>query len=115
MGNFLKGKALLYDEKGLDEIRTSIEPVLKDLMRIKRNRVRYWILKYLREHRGEQFEAIMLYELKSRYRILLTDFLLIAEIKRELNISLNPAERILVEVRKADPWDDTLELAHAPS
>jgi exoribonuclease-2 len=113
LGHFLMGKERVYDEKRLDDIRMAVEPVLKGLMNVKRNRIRYWILKFLRQHRGEKYEAMVLYELKSRYRILLTDFLLVTDLKREPQMRLNPAERFLVEVRKADPWEDTLELSYS--
>jgi exoribonuclease-2 len=113
LGNTLKKKALFYDEKGLDEIRISVGPVIRDTERIKRNRIRYWTLKFLRQHTGESYAALVLDELKNKYRILLTDFLLVAEIKREPHLVLNPADHILVEVKKADPWLDTLDLAYA--
>jgi exoribonuclease-2 len=113
LGNALKKKALFYDEKDLDEIRISVGPVIRDTERIKRNRIRYWILKFLRQHTGKRYAALVLDELKNKYRILLTDFLLVAEIKREPHLALNPADPILVEVKKADPWLDKLDLAYA--
>ncbi|UCF84592.1 MAG: RNB domain-containing ribonuclease [Desulfobacteraceae bacterium] len=113
IGNALEKKAPFYDEKDLDEIRTSVGPVIRETQRIKRNRIRYWIYKFLRQHRGETYAALVLDELKNKYRILLTDFLLVAEIRREPHVSLNPADQIMVEVKKADPWLDTLDLAYA--
>ena len=113
IGNALEKKVPFYDEKSLDEIRISVGPVIREAERIKRNRIRYWILKFLRQHRGETYAALVLDELKNKYRILLTDFLLVAEIKREPHVSLNPADQIMVEVKKADPWLDTLDLAYA--
>ena len=43
--NFLRGEAMVYAKKDLAGIRIFIEPIAKDLMTIKRNRIRYWILK----------------------------------------------------------------------
>jgi exoribonuclease-2 len=112
--NVLMGRAPLYDEKGLNEIRISVEPVIKEIERVKRNRIRYWILKFLRQqHQGDVYSAMVLDQLKNKYRILLEDFLLIAEAKRDPNITLKAADHILVKVKKADPWEDTLELDYA--
>ena len=111
IGNFLLDKEPEYNEKGLDEIRMSVEPVVKRLNMLKRNRIRYWILKYLRSLRGdEKLRAIVLYELKSKYKILLTDLQMIADIKKESRITLNPGDHIMVEVTKSEPWIDRLEL-----
>ena len=113
IGNVLMKRGPFYDEKGLDEIRISVETQLKESGRINRNRIRYWVLKFLRQHRGESFPALVLDELKSKYRILLKDFLLIADLKREPRVALHPADQIRVQVKNADPWQDTLELAYA--
>jgi len=112
--NVLMGRAPLYDEKGLNEIRISVEPVIKEIERVKRNRIRYWVLKFLRQqHQGEVYSAMVLDQLKNKYRILLEDFLYIAETKRDPTITLKAADHILVKVKKADPWEDTLELDYA--
>jgi exoribonuclease-2 len=113
IGNVLMKRGPFYDEKGLDEIRISVEPLIKESGRIKRNRIRYWVLRFLRQHRGESYPALVLDELKSKYRILLKDFLLVADLKREPRVALHPADQIRVQVKKADPWQDTLELAYA--
>ncbi|MBA7641927.1 Ribonuclease R [subsurface metagenome] len=113
IGNVLMKRGPFYDEKGLDEIRISVEPLIKESGRIKRNRIRYWVLRFLRQHRGESYPALVLDELKTKYRILLKDFLLVADLKREPRVALHPADQIRVQVKNADPWQDTLELAYA--
>ncbi len=110
--SFFRGTKPIYDEKELEEIRLFIEPAIKDLARVKRNRQRYWILKYLCQHRGENFKALILNELKTKYRIVLKDFLLLAEIKQQTGVILSPGQEILVKVQKADPWDDLLRLEY---
>jgi exoribonuclease-2 len=113
VGSALMGGAPIYDEKGLEEIRMLVGPMIKEIGRMKRNRIRYWILKYLQQHPADPYKALVLYEMKNKYRILVEDFLLVAELKREPRLNLNAADRILVKVRKVDPWMDTLELAYA--
>jgi len=112
IGHVLMKKGPFYDEKDLDDIRISVESLIKETGRIKRNRTRYWVLRYLRQHAGESYPALVLDELKSKYRILMKDFLLVADLKRDPRVVLHPADRIRVQVKKADPWQDTLELAY---
>jgi exoribonuclease II len=113
IGNVLMKRGCFYDEKSLDEIRMSVEPLIKESGRIKRNRIRYWVLRFLRQHQGESYPALVIDELKSKYRILLKDFLLVADLKRDPRVALHPADQIRVQVKNADPWQDTLELAYA--
>ena len=110
--NFLMGEAHVYDEKRLEELRVLVEPTIKDLQNIKRNSTRYWTLKYLGQRRGERYPAVVLDEFKRKYRIVLKDFFLVAEINRPNGIIVKPGEEILVEVKKADPWDDEIKIEH---
>ena len=103
----------LYDKEGLEEIRMSVEPTLRDLERVKRNRIRYWIQKYLLQHIGEKFSALVLDVLRGRYRVLLTDFLLVTEMKREDGQDFFEGQQIMVTVKKVDPWNDLLSLEYA--
>jgi exoribonuclease-2 len=110
--SFLMGEAPVYNQKELAEIRVFVEPVIKDFMNLKRNRIRYWTLKYLSRHRGEKYKAIVIDELRRKYRIVLCDFFLIAEIARRDGVIMRPGEEFVVEVGKADPWDDVLKLEY---
>ncbi len=110
--NYLLQKELIYDEKRLGEIRISTAPIIKSQAIIKRNRLRYWILKYLWQHRGKKLKALVLDEFKSKYRIVLIDFHMLADIKRPAGIILSQGQEILVEVKKSDPWDDIINLEY---
>ena len=112
MGSFLINGSVVYNREELKNIRVSVEPAIKDRERVKRSRIRYWIQKYLGQHIGETFSAMILDTMKSRYRILLTDLLLIADMKREAGQDFSPGERIMVKVKKSDPWNDKLHLEH---
>ena len=110
--NYLLQKELIYSVKMLKEIRISTEPVLKSLGLINRNRLRYWILKYLSQHRGKRLKALVLDEFKNKYRIVLTDFHLLVDIRRQEGSILRLGEEILVEVKKVDPWDDIINFEY---
>jgi len=102
-----------YDEQRLEEIRLFADPTLKKLGLIKRNRLRYWVLKFLSLHPDKALKALVLDELKSKYRVVLMDFLMIAEMKRKDGVILSQGQQIVVKVKKSDPWDDTLILEYA--
>jgi len=103
----------IYDKEELENIRISVEPMLKSLERMKRNRIRYWIQKYLRQHIGEEFSALVLDVLRGRCRILLIDFLLVTEMKRDNGQDFFEGQQITVTVKKSDPWNDLLSLVYA--
>ena len=115
ISSFLMGKGPIYDVEKLEEIRTSVEPLVKNLAMAKRNRMRYWTLKFLAQNLGARYKALVLDEFKSKYRIVLEDCLLLAEIKRQNGLILGPGQEILVDVKKSDPWEDRLELVCADS
>ena len=112
--SFLMEKTPVYNEESLDELRVSIEPLVKMLGRIQRNRLRYWTLKYLGLNRGKTYKALVLDELKNKYRIVLKDFLMVTDFKRQDGIIFSKGQEIQVKVKKADPWDDTITLGFVP-
>ena len=103
----------VYNEESLEKIRISVEPRLREFGRMRRNRTRYWIQKYLLQHLGETFSALILGTMKKRYRILLTDFLLVVEMKRQNGQDFSEGQRIMVKVKKSDPWNDVLRVEYA--
>jgi exoribonuclease-2 len=113
ISNFLIKAVPLYNKEELDKIRLSVTPVLKDLNIVKRNRIRYWIQKYLQANMDKVFPAIILDVMKSNYRIILMDHLFVAEMKREPDHDFQPGQDIKVRIKKIDPWNDILKLEYA--
>ncbi|MFH1349831.1 MAG: ribonuclease catalytic domain-containing protein [Pseudomonadota bacterium] len=111
--NFLFENSPVYNEEELEKIRVSVTPVLKDHQWIKQRRTRYWVLKYLMQHTDEKFPALILDILKNRYRVLLTDFLMVAEMRRENGQNFSEGQSIVVRVQKSDPLNDLLILKSA--
>ena len=110
---FLLSGSPLYTEEELEQIRLEVEPSLRTLAKIKRNRLRYWILKLLSQNLGKKYKAMVLDDIRSKYRVVLTDFLMTADIKKVEGLLLGQGQYIWVEVKKADPWSDTLVLEYA--
>jgi len=109
----LLGSPLPYDEEALEGIRMTVQSSLKDMAMVRRNRTRYWVLKYLRQNRGQPLNALVLWSTRSRHRLLLTDVLLVAEIKRKNGRDFEPGQYIRVSVEKSNPWGDELVLGLA--
>ena len=62
---------------------------------------------------GKSFTALILYGMKKKYRILLKDFLLMAELKREEDLKFSDGEQIQVKIKRVDPQNDMLKLEYA--
>ena len=111
--SFLLNKKSIYSLDELEEIKREVEPKVREIQAITRNRIRYWTLKYLSQHIGETFRAIVLDELKKRYRIILPDILFICEIGKRSGMILSPGSEIKVRLKRSDPWRDIVELEYA--
>ena len=108
--SLIEGKRPVYMNNTLEEMIQFINPALRDLEIIKRNRLRYWILKFLSKNIGERYKAFILDELKSRYRVVIEEFQLITEIKRQNGMIYRTGQKITVEIKRAEPRNDLLEV-----
>ena len=111
-GFLFEGKPL-YTEEDLEQIRMTVGPVIKSLERVRFSRTRYWLQKYIQQHRAEVFPAFILYPLRSKYRLVLTDILLMTEMDRVEGEEFTGGQRVMVRIKKADPWNDRLRVEYA--
>jgi exoribonuclease-2 len=108
--SFLCGGAPLYTREEVEKKRLVLDPLLKSIELLTRNSTRYWIQKYLAQHVGKKFPALVLDVIRNKYRVLLSDVFLIAEVKRENGQTLHEGQEITVKIRKSDPWEDYLKV-----
>jgi exoribonuclease-2 len=108
--SYLCRGAPLYTREEVEKKRLVLDPLLKSIELLTRNSTRYWIQKYLAQHVGEKFHALVLDVIRNKYRVLLSDVLLIAEVKRENGQNLHEGQEIMVKIRKSDPWEDYLKV-----
>ncbi|MFO8091005.1 MAG: RNB domain-containing ribonuclease [Desulfatiglandaceae bacterium] len=106
----LEGSAPPHSAEDLENLRMSVEPLLRRMAMIKRNRLRYWIIKYIAQNQGRIYPALVLSDTKTKYRVLLEDLMLVAEIKKQPEHQLLPGQQTSLRAVKADPWKDLLEL-----
>jgi exoribonuclease-2 len=108
--SYLSSGVPLYTREEVEKKRLLLDPLLKSIELLTRNSTRYWIQKYLAQHVGEKYPALVLDVLRNKYRVLLSDVLLVAEVKRENGQNLHEGQAILVKIRKSDPWEDYLKV-----
>jgi exoribonuclease-2 len=108
--NYLCRGAPYYAREDMEKKKLVLDPLLKSIELLTRNSTRYWIQKYLAQHIGEKFPALVLDVIRNKYRVLLSDVLLIAEVKRENGQNLHEGQEIMVKIRKSDPWEDYLKV-----
>ncbi len=103
-------KGPVYTESRLKELTILIHQTLRDIDLMKRNQIRYWTLKYLAGLINHSFNAIVFQKLRYKYLIILTDFLVVADLPTATDPELSPGEHIKVVVKRSDPWNDVLLL-----
>jgi exoribonuclease-2 len=106
----LFGQPPPYSESELKEHNLQIQQTLRDIEVMKRNQIRYWILKYLAGRRNMRFNALVFQKLRTKYLVILAEFLFVAELPMVSGRELSPGEQIGVVVKKSDPWEDLLSL-----
>ena len=113
--NVLLDKPPVYSAEDLEKIRMALGSALKDLTMVKRNRLRYWIQKYLHQHEGEVFGATVLIVMKSKFRLLLPDLLHVVDMKRQNGQDFQEGQFLKIRINKSDPWNDVLKVEYAGS
>ncbi len=103
-------KKPVYAEPRIKEMGISVQQTLKDIALMKRNQIRYWVLRYLAERIGERLPALVFQKLRSKYLVILTDLLFVAELPLVTMRELSPGEQITVTVKRSDPRADILIL-----
>jgi len=102
----------LYTEKDLLFLISQVEEVLRRINAVCVQRLRYWILTYLKQHLKEQTDAYVLEELPRGYRLLLPDYLLEAE----LNVGVGKfrrGDKIRIRIETVNPMKETLRVGLA--
>jgi exoribonuclease-2 len=100
----------VYTESMMKEIGISVQQTLREIEVMKRNQIRYWVLKYLAGRIDEKLPAIVFQKLRSKYLVILTDLLFVAELPSISTHELSPGEEITVEVKRSNPRTDILSL-----
>jgi len=100
----------LYSHQQLRELIDSIQPVLTRAALVAQERKKYWLLKLLQKHIGENLEAIVLEPTRRGYIVLLKEYLLEAELVLQKDKKLTHGSVVSVILCTADPFYGTLNI-----
>ncbi len=90
-----------YDEEELNKIIMISEERKKNASRLQWRRERYWLIKYMEKRIGHIFDAVILDQSASRYRIIIPAFLLEFDVFDSRINNLHPGEKVQVKIEQA--------------
>ncbi len=99
------------DRSELEKILLEVSYPLERASLMERERNRYFLLKYLSQHKGEEFEAVVLQRFPRFYLVHLKDFVFNAALHVPNSVTLNQCDRVLVQLDKVKPRADVLTLS----
>ncbi len=107
----ITGLGQWYSAKDLDEIKAQLDLVMKEQEKIKKASLNFWTIQYLKQNPDKVFTGIVLDDMRSRYRIIIKEVLMVVEAKKDdLLGSHMPGEVIRLKITKADPWTSQVEV-----
>ncbi|WP_449245537.1 ribonuclease catalytic domain-containing protein [Desulfobacca acetoxidans] len=102
-----------YTREALEGLLTLLEPTLRRAALLKTRRLRYWLLKFLSQHVGQKFSALILEKHPNRYRLLFLDILLESEMPAPSGHQFQPGETIFARIDRVVPQEDVLKVSLA--
>jgi exoribonuclease-2 len=96
---------------------TELEPIIarmtiahSQILQIKREWTRYWVLKYFEKEQIKSLDALVLGQGRRTYHLLLPEYLLEARMPLEEGRGLNPGDHFRVEVVRVNAREEVLKL-----
>lgn len=97
-----------YTNEEINNIIQMLANPMSCVTSIQRNRNRYWLLKYLEKKIGQKEEAVVLFQRKHNYQILLSNYMLECTLPLHAGISLKPEDLIRVTIQHVNARDDVV-------
>lgn len=104
----------LYNKEELNAIITEFRSFNSKVTFVQRKWTRYWLLKYIEQEDIQQTNALVLEKNPRFAHLLLTDFLLEANVPLVDETQVKPGELIRIRVDRVNPRDDVLRLRLSP-
>jgi exoribonuclease-2 len=109
----LLGLEALYSDEEIRFIIQAVEQPMSYITVLQRERLRYWILRYLQRHVGQKEEALVLEKRRHRYVILLTKYMIECSLPLNCGADLKSEDTILVNLDRVSARSDTIGLSLA--
>jgi exoribonuclease-2 len=106
----VRGQGAAFQEYELESLIAEITRVQSRANLVKRQRYRYWLLKYLEPLVGQRLEALIVNRGQRRINVVLTDILMEADLPISPGVRAEPGTTVKVKVAQAKPLDDLLRL-----
>jgi exoribonuclease II len=104
------GQGALFSEADMLDFIAAINITQGRLNQVRRERQRYWLLKYLSSRVGKTVDVLIVGRGPRRITVVLTDCLLEADLPPSRGLNIQPGEVVPVKIAKAEPLDGILRL-----
>jgi len=94
----------------IDGMIQVLELPMSHVMKLQRNRHRYWLLKYLEKRIGQKEEAVVLYKKRDNYQILITEYMIEKDLSASSGIDLHPEDLIQVTIQHVNARKNVLSV-----
>ncbi len=102
VGAYLLDQPLPYDNERIQRVVFESEERMRNLIRIERQRERYWLFRYLQDRVGGVFEAVVLDKRERTLRVEVLDFAFQTDIRASADVA--PGDTVSVRLGRCDPW-----------
>jgi exoribonuclease-2 len=109
----LLGLETLYSDEELRFIIQTVEQPMSYIAVLQRERLRYWILRYLERHVGQKEEAMVLEKRRQRYMVLLTKYMIECSLPLNCGADLKPEDTVFVKLERVNSRSDTIGVSLA--
>jgi len=107
------GCGTAYTKEEINQIIQNTRQPMTHASRLQFARNRYWIVKYLEQHRGVTTPAMVLERRWNNYIVLLTEYLLECSLPVTSSMNFDPEEMIEVTIQRADARNNIISLSWA--
>ncbi|MDX2497051.1 MAG: RNB domain-containing ribonuclease [Desulfobacterales bacterium] len=94
----------------IDGMIQVLELPMSHVMKLQRNRHRYWLLKYLEKRIGQKEEAVVLYKKRDNYQILIIEYMIEKDLSASSGIDLHPEDLIQVTIQHVNARKNVLSV-----
>ncbi len=109
INSMVRRKDLMFTQEMCKDFTSVITRVLTTANNVKQQRHRYWLLRYLQDHKGQPLDALVIESGPKRVFMVLTDLLMELDLASPGGSRPQPDTIVKVKAVKVDPLDNTVK------